>query len=136
MNRRLSGLFVTACAVALMASTVTFGQTKKVTVRFKQGSTGATYRNSVTGYGTVDFVLKANAGQTMSVKLTSSNTALYFNVRKEGADEALSDSARDATDWSGQLTEAGQYVIRVYLYRNEARRTRKAVPFRLRIDVN
>lgn len=125
---------VSIVAVGLLSSVSALAQTKTVKVKFKPGATGGTYKNSVTGYGTVDFVVTANAGQTMSAKLTSSNQSLYFYVRKSGANEAISERARDAIDWSGQLPDTGEYVVRVYLYRNAARQA-KAVPFTLRIEI-
>lgn len=135
MKTKVNRWIVAIFTVALVSATGAPAQTKRVTVKFKPGTSGATYKNSVTGYGTVDFVVKANAGQTMSVKLTSSNSSLYFNATKVGAEQAISESARDATEWSGQLPDTGVYVVRVYLYRNAARTTKKPVAFSLRIDV-
>ena len=133
--KRVSRWMVAIFTLALVSAMGTPAQTRRVTVKFKPGSSGATYKNSVTGYATVDFVVKTNAGQTMSVKLTSSNSSIYFSLRKAGGDEAISDSASDATEWSGQLPDTGEYVVRVYLYRNAARTTKKPVAFSLRIDV-
>lgn len=129
---------ISAAAVALMLVTASsaLSQTKRIDVKFKPGTSGATYTNSVTGYGTVEFVVKANAGQTMSVKLSSANSSLYFNVSKSGSPEALADAARDATEWTGQLPETGEYVVRVYLFRNAARTTKRPVKFNLRLDIS
>lgn len=130
-------LFICVLAIVLTAMPSVSAQTKKVNVNFKPGTSGGAYNNTVTGYGTVDFYVKAKAGQTMSVKLTSPNTFLYFNVLSGSGDgEAIADNAREVTEWSGQLPADGTYVIRVYLVRAEARRNKRAVGFSVRLDIN
>lgn len=123
-------------AVVLISATAAPSQTKRIVVKFKPGTSGATYNNSVTGYGTVDFAFRASAGQTLAAKLTTSNSSLYFVISKSGATDSVNDSARDATEWSGELPETGEYVVRVYLFRNAARRTKSPVKFSLRLDIN
>jgi hypothetical protein len=137
--KKCSAIFAAAVAFVVL----TFfafdanAQTKKVNVRFKPGTSGGTYSNTVTGYGTVDFYLKAGAGQTMSVKLTSPSSFLYFVVRKGTGDgDVLGDDVADLTEWSGELPEAGTYVVRVYLVRAEARRNRRPASFKVKIGVN
>ena len=124
--------FVLICSLVTCAE----AQTKRITVKFKRGSSGATYKNSVSGYGTVDYVARANAGQTMSVKLKSSNPYLYFYLGKDDFIEPLSESARTTTSWLGQLPDTGGYLIRVYLFRNAARVNKTPVRFTLRIAIN
>lgn len=135
MNRFVYFLF-SGFAIVLVSAMSSSAQTKRVDVKFKAGTTGATYANTVSGYGSVDFYVKASGGQTMSVKLTSTNTFLYFNVLSGSADgEAIADNAREVTVWSGELPSTGTYVVRVYLVRAEARRNKKAVSFRVRFDI-
>ena len=49
-------------------------------VAFAAGASGTTINDSITGRESVSYVLGTSAGQTMSVRLTSSNTSAYFNV--------------------------------------------------------
>jgi hypothetical protein len=106
-------------------------------VKFKPGSSGGTYSNTLTGYDTVDFYVKAKGGQTMSVNLTSANSYLYFVVLSgSGEGDAVADDAREVTDWSGPLPSDGTYVVRVYLVRAEARRNHRPVSFKVRMDIN
>jgi len=135
----MKNLAVLICTLAIVLSAMpsVSAQTKKVNVNFKPGTSGGDYNNTVTGYGAVDFYLKAKAGQTMSVKLTSPNTFLYFNVLSgSGNGEAIADNAREVTEWSGQLPADGTYVIRVYLVRAEARRNKRPVGFSVRLDIS
>ena len=120
----------------IISSLTSPAQIKRVDVRFKTGSNSSTYSNSVTGYGTVDFYLRANGGQQMSVKLNSSNTFLYFNVlRGSGDGEIVADDAREITEWSGELPDNGTYVVRVFLVRAEARRNKRPVTFKVNIGI-
>lgn len=137
MNTRNLTILISTLTIVFASMISVLAQTKKVNVNFKPGTSGGTYNNSVTGYGTVDFYVKAKGGQTMTVKLTSPNTFLYFNVVTGSGDgEAIADNAREVTTWSGQLPSDGTYVIRVYLVRAEARRTKRPVNFSVRLDIN
>ena len=73
----------------------------------------------------------AEAGQTMSVRLRTPNTATYFNVYEPGrgpGDQALANSeitgpsVPEINRFSAKLATSGTYTINVYLYRNAARR--------------
>lgn len=70
----------------------------------------------------VDYQLRAGAGQTMRVAIRSDNASNYFNVSAPGADEALFIGAMSGEAFSGVLPIDGDYTVRVYLMRNEARR--------------
>lgn len=134
MNKQ--NIFVAFIFVFVFGMVTSYGQTKRVDVKFAKGTSSGTYSNTITGYGSADFYVKASAGQLMSAKLTSSNKFLYFVVLKDLTSmEAVADDARDTTDWSGQLPEDGTYVVRVFLVRAEARRNKKPVRFSLRLDV-
>ena len=123
-------------SAVFLCATAAPAQSKRVNVKFQPGSTGGTYSNTVTGYGTVDFHVDASAGQEMSVTLNSSNTFLYFVVLKDlKSMEAVADDARETTEWSGKLPDGGTYVVRVYLVRAEARRNKRPVRFQLDIGV-
>lgn len=137
MKTRNLALLISTLAIMFASMISVPAQTKKVNVNFKPGTSGGTYKNTVTGYGTVDFYVKAKGGQTMTVKLTSPNTFLYFIVLSGTGDgEAIADDARELTTWSGQLPVDGTYVIRVYLVRAEARRNKRPVGFSVRVDIN
>lgn len=92
-------------------------------LQFAKGETSATVKDSLKGDATIDYSLRARAGQTMSVTLTTSNSANYFNVLPPGSDDvAIFIGSTDGNEWSGTLPADGDYKIRVYLMRSAARR--------------
>ncbi len=103
-------------ALLLLASSVCEVQARGVTrrVRFARGRTTAVLKNSVVR-GDVDrYIIGARAGQTITVHITSRENNAVFNLQTpsgkslEGAGEV-----DDATDWSGELPESGDYIIEV-----------------------
>jgi hypothetical protein len=127
------------CIVCIMSTSLisASARTKRVDVKFKPGASGGAYNDSLIGYDTVDFYLNAKGGQTMSVKLTSANTFLYFVVlRGSGQGDAVAEKAREVNEWSGELPSDGTYVVRVYLVRAEARRNHRPVSFNVRLGIN
>ena len=96
-------------------------------VQFAKGATSATVQGTLTGEQTVDYKLRARAGQTMKVSLKTSNGANYFNVLPPGSqDVAIFIGSSDGNDWTGTLPADGEYSIRVYLMRSAARRNEVA----------
>ena len=100
-------------------------------VFFPAGTTGTTISDSVTGRASVDYKVGAESGQTLRVRLTSDNTATYFNVYAPGTgpgDAALAVGSLtgpmmvDLNRFEGVLPVSGVYTISVYLFRNAARR--------------
>ena len=102
------------------------GAIREQQVQFKKGESGTTIKGSIKGDQTVDYKLRANAGQTMVVKFKPSNASAYFNVLPPGSDEAIFIGSTSGNDFSGNLVASGEYTIRVYLMRNAARRNESA----------
>jgi hypothetical protein len=92
-------------------------------VQFAKGKSSATIKGTIRGDQTIDYTLRAKAGQTMSVKLATSKGANYFNVLPPGSnDEALFVGSSGGNEWTGTLPADGEYKVRVYLMRSAARR--------------
>jgi hypothetical protein len=102
------------------------------------GSTAATVKGSITGYASYEYLVSANAGQTMTVKLEARNKSTYFNVwppgKKPGLDEAMFIGDISGDVFSQKITESGDYLVQVYLYRNAARRNESS-DFTVRVDL-
>jgi hypothetical protein len=97
------------------------------TVRFAKGESSATTKGSIKGDRTIDYKLRAKAGQTMSVSLKTTNGANYFNVLPPGSsDVAVFAGSTGGNEWKGKLEADGEYTIRVYLMRSAARRNETA----------
>jgi len=91
-------------------------------VQFAKGESAATLKDKIKGDESVDYRLGATAGQTMTVTLKPSNRSTYFNVMAPGEDSAIFIGSTEGNNFSGRLPKSGDYVVRVYLMRNAARR--------------
>ena len=117
---------VLALAVAASMLTASVAQSdagiRQEKVQFAKGTSSAAIKGQLKGDATVDYVVRAAAGQTLSVKLQKSNPQNYFNVLPpESAGSAM--FVGDAGgDYTGMLPADGDYVVRVYLMRPAARR--------------
>lgn len=91
-------------------------------VQFKKGSTSAVIKGQMKGYSDVDYLVRAGAGQTLTVSLKRSNTANYFNILPPGSKDVAMYVGQTGEDFTGVLPTDGDYKIRVYLVRAAARR--------------
>ncbi|WP_313616486.1 hypothetical protein [Agrobacterium sp.] len=113
----LSGTVVGLLSVASVADAA------EQTVRFKPGASFATLNGAIKGYDGQDYRLGAKAGQVMSVLFKPGNRSCYFNVLPPGSqDVAIFVGSTSGNEFSANLQATGDYVIRVYLMRNAARR--------------
>jgi hypothetical protein len=97
---------------------------RKERVAFAKGATSATLKGTLKGGADVDYLVRAAAGQTLKVTLTSTNGKADFNVLPPGSADAamfVSSMSGERT-WSGVLPSDGDYAIRLYLMRAMARR--------------
>lgn len=102
-------------------------QDRTIDVRFPAGASATTISDRVTGRDAVLYRVGAEAGQMMSVALSSDNSATYFNIYAPGrglGDEALAvgEFSDPINNWSGVLPASGDYTVAVFLYRAAARR--------------
>ncbi len=113
MMRAFPGFLFTLLAVVAAAS---FAQSDivKRPVQFAKGKTGATIKGSVTGDQTVDYTLRAAAGQTMTVKLTGGSSVCHNVLPPGSTGEALFVGSRDGNRSTTTLPASGEYAIRVY----------------------
>ena len=89
-------------------------------IQFKTGADGAAINNRIKGDEIVDYLLGAQAGQTMNVTLQSDNGANYFNVLPPGSQAAIAIGANLGNAWTGTLPVDGDYTVRVCLMRNSS----------------
>lgn len=119
----MKSIFAGAIALLLLVSLpVTAEDIRQERVQFKPGETGATIKGRLKGDQTVDYLLQAKAGQSAMVMLKSSNRFNYFNVMAPGSDTAIFIGSTSGNRFEGELPKDGEYVVRVYLMRNAARR--------------
>jgi hypothetical protein len=91
-------------------------------VKFAKGATSAVIKGQVKGSGDVDYLVRAGAGQTITVSLKVSNRMNYFNVLPPGSKDVAMYAGQTGEDFKGVLPADGDYTIRIYLVRAAARR--------------
>ncbi|MBK1631331.1 hypothetical protein CKO31_11390 [Thiohalocapsa halophila] len=119
------------------AATVRAGDIRTERVHFAPGATGAVIAGSIQGRGSIDYLLGARAGQTLSVTMDSDNTAAYFNVIPPDAENVAvyaGHTGPELNRYVGTLDLDGDWKLRVYLYRAAARRGETA-DYRLQVEV-
>ncbi|ELR99069.1 hypothetical protein [Gloeocapsa sp. PCC 73106] len=99
---------------------------RQESVQFKPGTTGTTIPGQIKGYETVDYILRAKAGQSMVVILNTDNQQNYFNVTPTGEETAIFIGSTSGNRFEGTLPKDGDYTVRVYLMRSAARENQAA----------
>lgn len=100
---------------------------RKEAIQFAQGSSGASVSGRITGDETVDYTLRAKAGQTLHAKLKADSAMAYFNVLPPGSSgEAIFIGSTLGDTFEGKLEQDGEYTVRVYQMRAGARRGESA----------
>lgn len=96
-------------------------------VEFDPGGTSVAIADAITGYQSVDYVVRASAGQPMSVALDTTHSATYFNLIEPGeTDVATHIGSTMGNRFEGSAEKSGDYRIRVYMMRSAARREETA----------
>lgn len=113
----------------LMAGAVTAQKGTSIVkrIRFARGRTTAVEKGSVHRGVSHDYMLKAGAGQTMSVHLAARG-GVCFDLFSPGLAEMLSECSKD---WSGELPRSGDYRINVL----PDTTTERSIPFTLEVTV-
>ena len=93
---------------------------EEVRVQFERGNDNAAIEGVVTGRDYVDYLLGAGAGQTLSVSLIpEEGPTPFFNVLPPGSDGvAVYNGSMDGGDATVELSEDGDWIVRVYLMGN------------------
>jgi len=99
---------------------------RKQEIRFAKGASAASVKGRIKGDETVDYTLRARAGQTLTVAFKPGNASAYVNVLPPGSDTALFVGSTSGNRFEGVLPADGVYTIRAYLMRSAARRNEVA----------
>lgn len=126
MNRIISRLLL-AISIAVFTAQAGAEDGRSERLRFAGGASSTVIKGKIQGYHYVDCLVRAGAGQTLSVALKLGNAANYFNLIAPGAgDSAMFVGSMSGNNFSGMLSSDGDYKIRVHLMRNAARRNEAA----------
>ena len=127
MDKLLLAIYLSTLLTAQsILSMPAWADIRRERVQLGSEDSGTTIQGIIRGYEAVEYVLSAQAGQKMTVHLTSNNRSNYFNVYEPGQkvsdDVAMYVSAINGNRYETVLPTTGQYLIRVYLMGNAARR--------------
>ena len=120
-------MIAAALLATVHAETGSADEMRTETIKFAAGASEASVSGLVKGYDSVDYLVSAEAGQTMVVGMTTDNASSYFNILAPGeSDVAFYVGSTGGNNYSGSLPLSGEYKVRVYLMRNAARRNETA----------
>lgn len=120
MNAAIMIGFVALAAVMQPA----MGQdgTRETAIVLPEHGKTSSYEGKIRGYGGADYVFKAPAGRKLRIDLKTKSTSTYFNLARDGKDEALFVGSVSGNIFEAALPEDGAYRIKVYQMRNAARK--------------
>jgi len=110
---RKSGRLLALVFICGLAFSSIGAQGVKKKVRFATGTSSTTIRGAVIRGERDRYYVGAKAGQTMSVKITSTEKNAVFQIYFHGEEESLPGAGDDddAMNWSGKLPIDNEYVI-------------------------
>lgn len=109
MKKRSTVLAVTALLALSVTALAQRGTSIVTRIKFARGRTTTVERGSVHRGMSHDYLLKAGAGQSMSVHLAARG-GVCFDLYSPGMNDQLANCSKD---WSGQLPNSGDYRINV-----------------------
>lgn len=121
----------------LVGSSLTTAEAAAKQIQFAKGKTSASVSGKIIGDDSIDYVLRAGAGQTLTVDFKASKGAAFFNVLPPDTNaEALFVGSMDAVGnhFKGALPSDGDYIVRVYLM-GGAKDSGKPVNYTLKVAI-
>ena len=131
-------LLVTLVTAPLLLPTPVLSEIRKERVQFPSGKSGTTLQGKIKGDQTIYYLIRANAGQTLSISLNTDNGGNSFNIfapgKVPGKDGAIVIGEQNDNRYEGTLPTTGDYLIQVFLVRAAARNNEVA-NYRLKINI-
>ena len=132
MKKLLVCLLVSAL---LVGTAVTMAEAATKQMQFAKGKTSASVSGKIKGNDSMDYVIRASAGQTMTVDFKAGKGAAYFNVLPPGSTgEAIFVGSSEGDHFKAALPADGDYTIRVYLM-GGAKDSGKPVSYTLKVGI-
>ncbi len=125
--------FLLSVAIILSSLVSLAAQSNPPRIRFARGHSSTTIRDRIAGFDTKDYLVGANAGQEMTVRLKSSNPGAYFVIYSING---RATDMNETTEWSERLSESGDYLIRVFMMRSAARRKGAVASYTLSVAIH
>jgi hypothetical protein len=95
-------------------------------IKLPENGKTASYRGTLHGYDSMNYIFKASAGQMVGIDLKTRSTSTYFNVAQDGKDTALFVGTLSGSNFDMILPDDGIYCVKVYQMRYAARRRASA----------
>jgi hypothetical protein len=130
-RKQASTCVIIAAVLLLLPLDAALAQKGKSIVRrvnFPRGRTTTILRGTVRRGVSHDYLLRARAGQTMLVHLTSDSDQMSLTILKPGGETWMFDTR----DWSGELPLTGTYRVNVLPDTTTERPTRYALEITIR----
>jgi hypothetical protein len=131
-SRKRAGICAIVAAILLFlpldAALAQKGKSIVRRVNFPRGRTTTILRGTVRRGVSHDYLLRARAGQTMTVHLTSDSAQMSLTILQPGGETWMFDTR----DWSGELPLTGTYRINVLPDTTTERPTRYALEITIR----
>ena len=132
MKNNLCKVTILVLLISIVPAII-YSQITTKQVKFPIGKSSTTINSVIKGNQTIDYVVSLAKGQELKVGLETKNLSCYFNIMAPAAtEEAFYNSSINGNNYKGIVTKTGKFKIRVYLYRNAARRN-EAAAFALKI---
>ncbi|MCK5490191.1 MAG: hypothetical protein KAI98_09380, partial [Gemmatimonadetes bacterium] len=119
--RRQATVLRTLIAGDEQASAAALASSGPVQVELAAGEAPTALRGRVAAREVRNYLIEADQGQTMSVRMDTESRFAHFVVQYKG--QNVFDSSRSGERaWSARLPRTGEYTVRVFLTRVEAQR--------------
>ena len=106
----------------------------KTRLRFPTGASSTSVKGTVRGYAYRDYIVRANADQTITAAVSSANSYTILTVFRPDGENL--DGATQMGEFSGTLPVTGDYVIRVGMMRAGARKRGSVSNFTWKVSID
>lgn len=93
---------------------------KEMTVKFKTGTTSASYKGETQGEDLVSYFLDARAGQNLAIKFKANMDSCEFVVQRPDGVGTVFDSYAKPGEYTARLGNTGRHEVKVYQTRATA----------------
>ena len=110
-SMKISALFF-GIILLVAAGAAEAGRDRTRRIRFESGRTTKVIKDAVVRGDRDRYLLRASAGQTLIVHITSEENNAVFDIYRPGGRRTL-ENAQESMDWTGTLPRSGDYIIEV-----------------------
>jgi type II secretory pathway pseudopilin PulG len=130
LKRRAGGVLLLVGILLLGTITAAFAEGVRKRIKFARGRNSTVISNAVLRAEIDQYLLGARAGQRMKVEITSLEANAAFQIQRPDNKGMLPGATfdDDATTWTGELPDNGDYVI-------EVAPTRGNATYRLKVEI-